>query len=335
MVNVQPDTPAGPYTLHFSVRDTGIGIPADRLDRLFQSFSQVDASTTRKYGGSGLGLAISSRLAELMGGRMWVESEVGTGSTFHFTIRAEAAPAQARVYLRSEQPQLRDRRVLIVDDNETNRRVLVAQTRAWNMIPRETASPHEAVTWISRGDRFDIALLDMQMPEMDGITLAARLREYLSAQTLPIVMLSSLDRRETGAEAVQFAAYLNKPIKQSALYNTLVQIFAEQAPHVPERETADELLFDTELAERLPLRILVAEDNAINQKLALQMLRKMGYRADVAGNGAEVLQALERQPYDVVLMDVQMPEIDGLEATRRIGQQWTPGAAPAHHRHDS
>jgi CheY-like chemotaxis protein len=142
------------------------------------------------------------------------------------------------------------------------------------------------------------------------------------------VMLSSLDRRETGAEAVQFAAYLNKPIKQSALYNTLVQIFAEQAPHTPERETGDELQFDTELAERLPLRILVAEDNAINQKLALQMLRKMGYRADVAGNGAEVLQALERQPYDVVLMDVQMPEIDGLEATRRINQQWTPEQRP-------
>jgi PAS domain S-box-containing protein len=328
VVNVQPEAPDGSYTLHFSVQDTGIGIPADRLDRLFQSFSQVDASTTRKYGGSGLGLAISRRLSELMGGRMWVESEVGQGSTFHFTIRADAAPAQARVYLRSEQPQLRDRRVLIVDDNETNRRVLVAQTRAWNMIPRETASPHEAVTWISRGDRFDVALLDMQMPEMDGIALASRLREFLNAQMLPIVMLSSLDRRETGAEAVQFAAYLNKPIKQSALYNTLVQIFAEQAPHTPERETGDELQFDTELAERLPLRILVAEDNAINQKLALQMLRKMGYRADVAGNGAEVLQALERQPYDVVLMDVQMPEIDGLEATRRINQQWTPEQRP-------
>jgi PAS domain S-box-containing protein len=326
VVNIQPD--AGSYTLHFSVWDTGIGIPADRLDRLFQSFSQVDASTTRKYGGSGLGLAISKRLSELMGGRMWVESEVGQGSTFHFTIQAEAAPAQARVYLRSEQPQLRNRRVLIVDDNVTNRRVLVAQTRAWNMIPRETASPHEAVEWVSRGDHFDVALLDMQMPEMDGITLAGRLRQYLNAQVLPIVILSSLDRQETGAAAVQLAAYLNKPIKQSALYNTLVQIFAEQDPHAADPETADVSPFDPHLAGRLPLRILVAEDNAINQKLALQMLRKMGYRADVAGNGAEVLQALDRQPYDVVLMDVQMPEIDGLEATRRIVRQWTVEQRP-------
>ncbi len=151
VVAVNVEEYAARILLHFSVRDTGIGIPADRLDRLFESFSQVDASTTRKYGGTGLGLAISKRLSELMGGRMWVESEVGPGSTFHFTIQAEAAPAQARVYLRSEQPQLRDRRVLIVDDNAINRRVLVAQTRAWNMIPRETGSPHEAVGWISRG----------------------------------------------------------------------------------------------------------------------------------------------------------------------------------------
>jgi PAS domain S-box-containing protein len=328
VVNAERETTPLHPTLHFSVHDTGIGIPPDRMDRLFQSFSQVDASTTRKHGGTGLGLAISKRLSEMMGGTMWVESEVGKGSTFHFTIQAEAAPVQARIYLRSEQPQLRDRRVLIVDDNETNRRVLVAQTRAWNMLPRETASPHEAIEWIRRGDRFDIALLDMQMPEMDGMTLATEMRHYWDAQTLPIVLLSSLDRRETGAEVAQFAAYLNKPIKQSALYNTLLRVFAEHPSKTPERESPEGLQFDVHMAERLPLRILVAEDNAINQKLALQMLRKMGYRADLAGDGTEVLQALERQPYDVILMDVQMPEMDGLEVTRRICQTWTPENRP-------
>jgi PAS domain S-box-containing protein len=327
-VDATREAPASPYTLHFSVRDTGVGIPADRVDRLFLSFSQIDASTTRKYGGTGLGLAISKRLSEMMNGSMWVESEVGQGSTFHFSIRAEAAPAQARIYLHSEQPQLRDRRVLIVDDNDTNRRVLVAQTRSWNMLPRETASPHEASEWIQRGDPFDVALLDMQMPEMDGVALATEIRRYRDRQSLPIVMLSSLDRRETSASAGHFAAYLIKPIKQSLLYDTLVGIFEGQPSLVGERGLAEASQFDTHMAERLPLRILVGEDNAVNQKLALQMLRKMGYRADVAGNGVEVLQALERQPYDVVLMDVQMPEMDGLEATRRIYQRWSLGNRP-------
>jgi CheY-like chemotaxis protein/HPt (histidine-containing phosphotransfer) domain-containing protein len=253
---------------------------------------------------------------------MWVESEEGHGSTFHFTILSELAPAQARVYLYSEQPQLRDRRVLIVDDNDTNRRVLLAQTRSWNMLPRETFSPHEALEWIKRGDPFDLALLDMQMPEMDGADLATQIRRFRSPEELPIVMLSSLDRRETGAGLIRYSAYLTKPIKQSILYETLMQIFAGQQITVRVRETVETPQFDTRLAERLPLHILVAEDNTVNQKLALQMLRKMGYRADVAGNGVEVLQALERQPYDIVLMDVQMPEMDGLEATRRSCQRW-------------
>ncbi len=328
LVDMQPDAGSPHGLLHFSVRDTGIGIPPDRRDHLFQSFSQLDASTTRKYGGSGLGLAISKRLSELMGGAMWVESEVGQGSTFHFTIRAEPAPVQARGHFRGEQPHLRDRRVLIVDDNETNRRVLVAQSRAWNMIPRETPSPHEAIAWLKRGDRFDIALLDMQMPDMDGVTLALEIRRYVDAQALPIVMLSSLDRREIGSDEAQFAAYLNKPIKQSALYDTLVQIFAEQGAEIPERPPRSDPQFDRHLADRLPLHILVAEDNAVNQKLALQMLRRMGYLADVAGNGNETLQALERQPYDIILMDVHMPELDGLEATRRIRERWPGDQGP-------
>ncbi|MBI5566599.1 MAG: PAS domain S-box protein [Chloroflexi bacterium] len=308
------------HTLHFAVKDTGLGIPPDRIDRLFRSFSQVDASTTRKYGGTGLGLAISKRLSELMGGTMWVDSAgvPGKGSTFHFTLQAEAAPTQVRIHHLADQPQLRDRRVLIVDDNDTNRRVLMGQARSWNMIPRETPSPREALEWIQRGDPFDLALLDMQMPDMDGVMLAQEIRRYRDARALPLIMLSSMGRKEVGAAEAQFAAYLTKPIKQSMLYDALVEVFAGQPETAARREPAATSQFDAQLGERLPLRLLLAEDNAVNQKLALQMLRKMGYRADVAGNGLEVLDALERQPYDVVLMDVQMPELDGLEATRRI-----------------
>lgn len=318
--------PPDAYTLHFAIRDTGLGIPPDRMDRLFRSFSQVDASTTRKYGGTGLGLAISKRLSELMGGAMWVESEgiPGRGSVFHFTIEVKAAPTLARRQPFSDQPQLRARRMLIVDDNETNRRVLTSQARAWGMVPRETASPNEALSWIQQNDPFDVALLDMQMPEMDGLMLARAIRRYRNAQALPLIMLSSLGRKEAGADVVEFSAYLMKPIKQSLLFDALMETLAGK-PTEPRHESAVSQ-FDNQLSQRVPLRLLLAEDNAVNQKLALQMLRKMGYRADVAGNGLEVLEAVARQPYDMVLMDVQMPELDGLETTRRIRRDAAPGA---------
>jgi CheY-like chemotaxis protein len=182
----------GRYRLHFAVRDSGIGIPKDRLSRLFESFSQVDASTTRRYGGTGLGLAISKRLSELMGGTMWVESQLGEGSTFHFTIQAEQAPALAAAYERGAPPQLHGRRVLIVDDNATNRQILVRQAESWGMLARDTASPSQALEWVRRGDPFDLAILDMQMPEMDGITLAAEIGRYRDAHALPLVLLTSL-----------------------------------------------------------------------------------------------------------------------------------------------
>lgn len=313
--------------LHFSVRDTGIGIPADRMHRLFRPFSQVDASTARKYGGTGLGLAISKRLSELMGGAMWVESEEGQGSTFHFTLQAESAPRQARVYLRASQPQLRGRRILIVDDNATNRRILSQQVRAWQMVPSDTGSPYQALDWVRRGDPFDVAILDMRMPELDGVSLAKEIRLSRAASALPLVLLTSLGRRESGAASTMFAANLSKPIKPSHLYNALIGIFHAGAME-GEQERPDHPHFDSHLAERFPLRILLAEDHLINQRLALQMLKKMGYRADLAANGLEVLQALERRPYDVILMDVQMPEMDGLAATRRICELWPSGKRP-------
>jgi PAS domain S-box-containing protein len=319
------DVPAVPHLsmLHFSVRDTGVGIPPDRIGRLFRSFSQVDASTTRRYGGTGLGLAISKRLSELMGGRMWVESEgiPGKGSTFHFTIRAEAAPPVAmRAYLQGVHPGLNGKRVLIVDDNATNRRILTLQTRSWGMLPRDIARPHEALQWIQRGDPFDVALLDMQMPEMDGLALAMAIRRLRAEEILPLVMLTSLGRREADVDKARFAAFLTKPIKASQLYDVLVGIFGTQE-QVPDL-APPKVQLDRQMGAQHPLRILLAEDNSINQKLALKLLDRMGYRADVANNGLEVLAALRRQPYDVVLMDVQMPEMDGLEATRAICQEW-------------
>jgi PAS domain S-box-containing protein len=320
------DGPTPLDELTFSVRDTGIGIPADRVSRLFQSFSQVDASTTRRYGGTGLGLAISQRLTELMGGRIGVTSEVGVGSDFHFTIRAaatEAPPRAARRDLRGIQPALRERRVLVVDDNATNRKILTAHLDAWGMRPRATESPVEALGWVRAGEPFDLGILDMHMPEMDGVALARAIREHPAAATLPLVLFTSLGRREARAESEGFAAYLHKPIKPSQLFDALVSVLAEQPVHVREREAAPSHLAP-DMARRHPLRILLAEDNVVNQKVALRILGQLGYRADVAANGLEAIDAVARQTYDVVLMDVQMPELDGLGASRELNQRW-PG----------
>ena len=317
--SLEPDAMPDTHLLHFAVSDTGIGIPPERMDRLFQSFSQVDASTTRRYGGTGLGLAISKRLSEMMGGSMWAESVPGQGSTFHFTIRAKPAPAPARAYLDEIQPALQGGRVLIVDDNATNRRILTRQMEMWQMLPRAAASPREALDWLRQGASFDIAVLDMQMPEMDGLALAREIRRLPGDNSaLPLVMLTSLGRSEVKGDEGLFAAFLTKPIKPSSLFDALVSIFTGRLTRIVAREDKDESGFDAQMGQRWPLHILLAEDNATNQKLALRLLARMGYRADVAANGLEALQALERQPYDVVLMDVQMPEMDGLEATRAL-----------------
>ena len=318
------------HELTFSVRDTGIGIPADRLGRLFQSFSQVDASTTRRYGGTGLGLAISQRLTELMGGRISVTSEVGVGSEFRFTIRAAAAadvPAPARRDLSGVQPVLRGKRVLVVDDNATNRRIVTTHLGNWGLPARATESPREALRWIQAGERFDVAILDMHMPEMDGVALARAIRQEPAGAALPLVLFTSLGRREARAEDEGFAAYLHKPIKPSQLFDALASILGDQPVHVPERGVGRSEL-DPEMAGRHPLRILLAEDNVVNQKVALRLLGQLGYRADLAANGLEAIDAVGRQAYDVVLMDVQMPELDGFEASREINRRWSRDQRP-------
>jgi signal transduction histidine kinase/CheY-like chemotaxis protein len=308
----------------FKVRDTGIGVSESHRSRLFQSFSQADSSTTRKFGGTGLGLAISKRLAEMMGGEMHVESEgIGKGSTFIFSIHAKPAPLPERRTerdIKGIQPVLQGKRVLIVDDNATNRRILSLLTEKWGMAPRGTEHPEQALQWIEGGQAFDLVILDLQMPEMDGVMLTREIRKLRDEESLPIILLTSLGRREIGAEDLEFAAYLTKPLKPSALYDALASIFVGNVS-APSVESTRPVI-DPELGRRHPLRILLAEDNAVNQKLALRILEQMGYRADVASNGLEAVESVERQKYNVILMDVQMPEMDGLEATRQIVARW-------------
>jgi signal transduction histidine kinase/DNA-binding response OmpR family regulator len=314
----------GVYRLRLAVRDTGIGIPPDRIDRLFESFSQVDASTTRRYGGTGLGLAISKRLVEIMDGTMSVDSEEGHGSTFVIELTAQEAEVPLPIAIEEGLTQLAGKRILVVDDNATNREIVSRHARAWGMEPVAVERPAEALALITAGDSFDVALLDMLMPDMDGLALAREIRRHRGERELPLLLLTSLGRTSQARDADTFSAQLAKPLKASQLYNALLRVLAGHAQEEPR------LAAPAGNPEATPssLRILLAEDNAVNQKVALRLLERLGYGADVAWNGLEALEALERQPYDVVLMDVQMPELDGLDASRRICERWPPETRP-------
>jgi CheY-like chemotaxis protein/HPt (histidine-containing phosphotransfer) domain-containing protein len=316
------ETEAGSYRVELAVRDTGIGIPPDRMDVLFTSFSQVDASTTRRFGGTGLGLAISKRLVELMGGKISVESEQKKGSTFRISLPVDEADVPSKIALDDGLAHLAGKRILIVDDNATNREIVTRHARSWEMEPVAVELPAAALELIAAGEPFDVAVLDMMMPEMDGLALAGEIRGRRSAEELPLLLLTSLGRLPQAESSNLFSAQLAKPFKASQLYNTLLRLLTADAV-----EEEVEVVTDGKRA-RSELRILLAEDNAMNQKVALRLLEQLGYRADVATNGLEAIEALEQQPYDVVLMDVQMPELDGLDATRRICERWPEDTRP-------
>jgi CheY-like chemotaxis protein/nitrogen-specific signal transduction histidine kinase/HPt (histidine-containing phosphotransfer) domain-containing protein len=316
------------WLLHFSVRDTGIGIPSDRQHRLFKSFQQVDASTTRHYGGTGLGLAICKRLAELMGGRIWVESDSGQGANFHFTISARAAAATAPPSWQLPQPQLTGKRILIVEDNATNRRILTHRIEQWGMVVETAQTGSETLDCMTHSHPFDAVLLDLQLTDVDGFTLAEKVRALPSGRYLPLILLSSVRLRGDDQRPLNtgISVFVYKPIRPAQLLEALCR--AQNVQIQREKKPPASPALDADLARRLPLRLLLADDNPINQKVGLRVLLKLGYRADVANNGLEVLKALEQKAYDILFLDVQMPEMDGLETARQIGQRWPAEKRP-------
>ncbi len=316
------------WLIHFSVRDTGIGIPLDRQHRLFKSFQQVDASTTRHYGGTGLGLAICRRLVELLGGKIWVDSDAGRGATFHFTILTKAAAAIAPPNWQMPQPQLAGKRLLIVEDNATNRRLITHRAEQWGMTVEAAANAPDALKRLSESPPFDVAILDQQLPDVDGLALADQFRKHAAGRYLPLLLLSAARRRadESHPLAAGISVSVHKPIRPAQLLDALCRALNIQIQREKKAPAAPSL--DATFSRRLPLRVLLADDNPINQKVGLSVLHKLGYRADVAGNGLDVINALEQRTYDVLFLDVQMPEMDGLDCARQICTRWNRDKRP-------
>ena len=310
-----------PLHLHFAVSDTGLGLTPDKLARLFKPFTQADVATAKQYGGTGLGLAISKRLVELMGGKMWAESVPGKGSTFHFTANFQAEPQAAREIRHSK---LADLQVLIVDDNAASRRALAEQTTKWGMVSETAEMAGQALELIRLGARYDVAIVDLHLPGMDGLALAAEIRKLPSTAMLPFVLLMPPGiRADAAANAhLAFAHNVAKPIKPAQLCAAIERALFSPNTAVPAAITTSPLL-----SERLPLRILLVDDNEINQKVAARILRQIGYQPDLAENGRKALDALDKNSYDLVFMDLMMPEMDGLEATHTIRERQKNRAA--------
>jgi CheY-like chemotaxis protein len=324
-VKVQKEASEGSeVTLHFTVSDTGIGVPAEKRQVIFDPFAQADSSTTRKYGGTGLGLTISTRLVQMMGGRIWVESEEGRGSQFHFTARLGIAD-QKEIKVGSPAPLeiLRAVRVLVVDDNQTNRRILEGMLRRWEMNPVCVGGGEEALAELASarnaGNAFGLIVTDMHMPKMNGFELVEHIRERPELSAATIMMLTSAGHRGDAerCQKLGVSAYLLKPIRQSELREAVARVLgARQQDGRIGLITRFSLGDERDRAD--VLRILIVEDNAVNQRLIVRLLEKRGHRVEVAANGQEALTALEKEPFDVVLMDLQMPEMDGYEATAAI-----------------
>jgi PAS domain S-box-containing protein len=317
-------SPSGCCLLHFEVRDTGIGIPPDKLALIFKPFEQADTSTTRKYGGTGLGLAISSRLVELMGGRIWVESTADVGSTFHFTIRCQVQTNPPPRPIRGDPASLRGLRVLVVDDNATNRTIFNEILANWEMratlVDGGRAALEELHRAAARGEPFSLVILDAMMPEMDGFHLASEIQRQPDLVGNTVMMLSSADQLRDAARCRELgiARYLVKPVKQSDLLDAIL-LLADRPAVAPAPVVSPPAGGRTPVVRSSSsLRILLTEDNPVNQRLALRLLEKQGHSLTVAGNGREAIAALERATFDLILMDVQMPEMDGFEATAAI-----------------
>jgi signal transduction histidine kinase/HPt (histidine-containing phosphotransfer) domain-containing protein len=311
--------------LHFSVRDSGIGISADRLARLFRPFVQADVSTSRKYGGTGLGLVISRRLVELMGGKMWAESVTGEGATFHFTVNLSIPEDSKPPAHTARQPRLADLRVMILEDGEMVRRFLVEQCRRWGMQPQVVDNSAHALEVLRQGAVFDLALVDAQLPDVDGATVAEEMQKFPSAAMLPVIFMTvpGKNNHEGGEEPrVMFSHTVAKPVRPGQLCAVMERsmLSPRSAPEPPQQHK-----LELTIAQRFPLRILLVDDNVINQKVAMRILQQMGYLPAVASNGREAVEFVAHRAVDMVLMDVMMPEMDGLEATRLIRQRQAIG----------
>jgi len=321
-------------TLRIGVKDTGIGIPLDRQQAIFESFTQADGSTTRRYGGTGLGLTITRQLVELMGGRIWLESEPGQGSTFWFELGLDkaAAPPHERRILPFE---LWGRRVLAIDDNATSRAIVENHLKSWGLRVESAASGEAGLARLQEADAdpFAAVLLDLQIPDMDGFDIARAIRRIAGMAQLPLLLLTVSSARDRAAEfaALGFAAWLRKPVRPGQLFDALLGVLQGTGPASgTSKRYADPAPAEPELPALPPLRVLVAEDNAVNQKVALRILARLGVKADAVGNGLEALEALERVPYDVVLMDVQMPEMDGFKATEELRRREAASGGSRH-----